>query len=86
MSQKLIQYYPLPNTPATIDGLNNYTDPDANGVFTADLLYVNPGSYTLGLVPPSGINGITTTPATPLAVNLTSGQEVTEALTVTGTN
>jgi hypothetical protein len=62
------------------------TDPDANGVFTADLLYVAPGSYTLGLVPPSGINGIITNPATPLAVNLTSGQEVTEALTVTGTN
>ena len=31
MSQKLIQYYPLPNTPATADGVNNYTDPDANG-------------------------------------------------------
>ena len=62
------------------------TDPDADGVFTADLLYMDPGSYTLGLVPPSGINGISTNPATPLAVNLTSGQEVTEALTVTGTN
>jgi Domain of unknown function (DUF4382) len=62
------------------------TDTDADGVFTADLLYMNPGSYTLGLVPPSGINGIITTPATPLAVDLASGQEVTEAFTVTGTN
>ena len=62
------------------------TDPDADGVFTADLLYMNPGSYTLGLVPPSGITSITTTPATPLAIDLGSGQELTEALTVTGTN
>jgi hypothetical protein len=31
MSQKLMQYYPLPNNPATVDGTNNYTDPDANG-------------------------------------------------------
>jgi hypothetical protein len=62
------------------------TDPDADGVYTADLQYLNPGSYTLGLVPPSGITSITTDPATPLAVDLGSGQEVTEALTVTGTN
>jgi hypothetical protein len=62
------------------------TDPDADGVFTADLLYMDPGSYTLGLVPPSGINGITTDPATPLPVDLAPGQEITEALTVTGTN
>jgi hypothetical protein len=62
------------------------TDPDADGVFTADLLYMDPGSYTLGLVPPSGVTVIITNPATPLAVDLTSGQEVTEALTVTGAN
>jgi hypothetical protein len=62
------------------------TDPDADGVFTADLLYLTPGTYTLSLVPPSGITAITTNPATPLTVNLGSGQEVTEALTVTATN
>jgi uncharacterized protein DUF4382 len=62
------------------------TDPDANGVFTADLLFLTPGSYALSLAPPQGINGVTTDPATPLAVEVTSGQEVTEALTVTGTN
>jgi hypothetical protein len=31
MSKKLIEYYPLPNTVGTVDGVNNYTDPDANG-------------------------------------------------------
>ena len=31
MSQKLMQYYPLPNTLGTADGVNNYEDPDANG-------------------------------------------------------
>ena len=31
MPKKLIQYYPLPNTVGTADGVNNYTDPDANG-------------------------------------------------------
>jgi hypothetical protein len=62
------------------------TDPDADGVFTADMLYMNPGSYALSLVPPSGINAILTDPVTPLVVDLASGQVVTEALTVTGTN
>jgi hypothetical protein len=55
-------------------------------VFTADMLYMNPGSYALSLVPPSGINAILTDPVTPLVVDLASGQVVTEALTVTGTN
>jgi hypothetical protein len=61
-------------------------DPDADGVFTADFLFLNPGSYALSLAPPTGINGVTTDPATPLVVDVTSGQEVTEALTVTATN
>ena len=61
-------------------------DPDADGVFTADFLFLSPGSYALSLAPPTGINGVTTDPATPLVVDVTSGQEVTEALTVTATN
>lgn len=31
MSKKLMQFYPLPNTIGTADGVFNYTDPDANG-------------------------------------------------------
>ena len=27
----MMQFYPLPNTEGTADGVNNYTDPDANG-------------------------------------------------------
>jgi hypothetical protein len=58
-------------------------DLDLDGVFTADFLYLSPGSYALSLVPPAGITAITTDPATPLGVDLASGQEPTEAFTVT---
>jgi hypothetical protein len=62
------------------------TDPDADGVYTADFQFLMPGTYLLSLVPPTGINGVTTDPATPLSVDVLSGQDLTAALTVTATN
>jgi len=62
------------------------TDSDADGVFVADFLFLNPGSYSLSVAPPLGIAGVTTDPATPEAVDVLSGQELTAALVVTGTS
>lgn len=61
-------------------------DGDADGVFTADFQFLAPGTYLLSLAPPTGINGVTTDPATPLSVDVPSGQDLTAALTVTATN
>jgi hypothetical protein len=61
------------------------TDPEPDGVFTADFLYLTPGSYTVSLAPPLGV-AVTTDPITPLAVDVASGQELTAALVVTAIN
>lgn len=61
-------------------------DGDADGVFTADFQFLAPGTYLLSLAPPTGINGVTTDPVTPLSVDVLSGQDLTAALTVTATN
>lgn len=53
-----------------------------NGVFAAEFLYVTPGSYSLSIVPPAGITTFTTTPTTPQAVTVVSGQQASEAFTV----
>ena len=67
-------------------GVVPLTGPDNSGVFAADFTFLNPASYTLSLKPPQGITSVTTTPATPEAVAVTSGQQVTAALTVTAAN
>jgi hypothetical protein len=67
-------------------GVVPLTDPDNDGVFTADFTFLAPASYTVSLKPPQGITSVTTTPATPEAVTVTSGQQVTAALTVAAAN
>jgi hypothetical protein len=54
-----------------------------NGVFAADFQYVLPGAYSLSFVLPTGLTAVTTTPATPQAVTVTSGQQASAAFTVT---
>jgi hypothetical protein len=61
-------------------------DPEPDGTFTADFQFLTPGTYTLSLKPPTGITGITTDPATPESVEVVSGQELKESLTITTTN
>jgi hypothetical protein len=61
-------------------------DADQDGVFTADFLYLTPGSYTLSLGWPQGVQGVSTSPITPEAVSVASGQETTAALTITAAN
>ena len=74
---------------ATFTGSDNlprsatFTDPDNNGVFTADLLWVPPGSYTLDIVPPVGINVFTTTPAEPATITVAEDGTAAAAFTVT---
>ena len=64
-------------------GVVPLTDPGNTGVFVADFTFLAPASYTLSLKPPQGITSVTTNPATPETVVVTSGQQVTAALTVT---
>jgi hypothetical protein len=67
-------------------GVVPLTDPDNDGTFTADFTFLNPATYTLSLKPPQGITSVTTTPTTPEAITVTSGQQTTAALTVTAAN
>jgi len=62
------------------------TDLDNDGAFTADFNYITPGDYTLSLELPVGLTSVTTNPATPQLVTITSGQELTETFTVTAAN
>lgn len=54
-----------------------------NGVFTADFQYVLPGTYSLSLVVPTGLTTVTTTPAAPQTVTVSSGQQASAAFTLT---
>jgi hypothetical protein len=56
--------------------------PDGNGVFTATFTDVDPGDYTVGLVPPDSVS-VTTDPALPDSVTVMSGQQATVSATVT---
>jgi len=60
-----------------------FTDPDVDGTFTADLLWVPPGNYTLDIVPPAGINTFTTTPAEPATITVAEDGTAAAAFTVT---
>ncbi len=61
-------------------------DSSGTGVFVADFTFLAPADYTLSLKLPATVTSITTNPATPEAVTVTSGQETTAALTVTAAN
>ena len=54
------------------------------GVFTANMLYLVPETYELSLIPPTGLTEVFTTPQMPLVVPVTSGDKLTESVTVTG--
>jgi hypothetical protein len=58
------------------------TDADADGVFEASFSFLAPGTYHLSLTPPAGVS-LVTDPVTPFELTLTSGQQLTAALTVT---
>ncbi|MEJ2218731.1 MAG: DUF4382 domain-containing protein [Gemmatimonadota bacterium] len=58
------------------------TGPDNNGIYTATFTMVVPGDYTVGLVPPDGVD-VTTDPVLPAPVTVTSGQPATVSATVT---
>jgi hypothetical protein len=60
-----------------------FTDTDGDGIFSADLLWVAPGSYTVDIVPPAGINVFTTTPPEPATLTLLEDDVVSLAFTVT---
>jgi hypothetical protein len=58
------------------------TDADANGTFEADFGFLAPGSYKVSITPPVS-STITTDPASPAAVTVSSGATATAAFTVT---
>jgi hypothetical protein len=60
-----------------------FSDPDADGIFTADLLWVTPGDYSFDIIPPAGINTFTTTPALPTTITVASDGTASAAFTVT---
>jgi uncharacterized protein DUF4382 len=67
-------------------GVVALSDSASTAVFTADFTFLTPASYTLSLKLPSTVSSVTTNPATPEAVTITSGQQSTAALTVTAAN
>jgi hypothetical protein len=62
------------------------SDSAGTPVFVADFTFLTPASYTLSLKLPATVASVTTNPTTPEAVAVTSGQQVTAALTVTAAN
>lgn len=60
-----------------------FTDPDADGIFTADLLWVTPGDYSFDIIPPAGITVFTTTPALPTTITVAPDGTASAAFTVT---
>ena len=67
-------------------GVVALSDSAGTPVFIADFTFLTPASYTLSLKLPSTVASVTTNPATPEAVVVTSGQQATAALTVTAAN
>ncbi|MGH7702858.1 MAG: DUF4382 domain-containing protein [Gemmatimonadales bacterium] len=63
-----------------------FTDPNSTGVFEAQFDFLAPGSYTLSLPLPAGVTSFTTTPAVPLPVTVSAGQQGSAALTLTAVN
>ncbi|MGH7560676.1 MAG: DUF4382 domain-containing protein [Gemmatimonadales bacterium] len=58
-----------------------FTDPDGNGTFEAPFRFLLPGTYTLKILPPSGVT-ITTNPASPMQVTVGVGATVTQTVTI----
>jgi len=60
-----------------------FSDPDNDGIFTADLLWVAPGDYAFDIIPPAGITVFTTTPALPTTITVASDGTASASFTVT---
>ena len=67
-------------------GVVALSDSAGTAVFIADFTFLSPASYTLSLKLPLTVASVTTNPATPEVVVVTSGQQATAALTVTAAN
>lgn len=74
----------LLRSPTDTAGLVPLTDPDANGTFTANFIFVDPGSYTVGLRLPATLAAVTTTPVLPAPVTVASNGRASVTVTVTG--
>ncbi len=59
------------------------TDANDDGVFEANFKFIAPGTYALDFEAPSGVNSFTTNPSRPASVTVTSGQQATQAFTLT---
>ncbi len=64
----------------------SFTDPNSTGVFEAQFDFLAPGDYTLSLPLPAGVTAFTTSPAVPLPVTVSAGQQRSAALTLTTVN
>jgi uncharacterized protein DUF4382 len=60
-----------------------FADPDGDGTFTAELLHVPPGVYSVDITPPAGLTTFTTDPALPGSVTVTANGTASAAFTVT---
>jgi hypothetical protein len=73
----------LTNTATMTSTTVALTDEDSDGVFNVSFVFVTPGSYELSLALPASVTSVTTDPAVPVAVNVTSGQQAPVAVTIT---
>ncbi|MDZ4863268.1 MAG: DUF4382 domain-containing protein [Gemmatimonadota bacterium] len=62
----------------------SFSDSDGDGVYTALLLYVAPGDFTVDITPPVGLTVFTTTPVLPVSVTVNANATTTATVTVTG--
>ncbi len=60
-----------------------FADLDGDANFTAELLHVAPGDYTVNITAPAGLTVFTTSPALPGSVNVTANGTATAAFVVT---
>lgn len=74
----------LTNTATATSTTVALADDDSDGVFEVSFVYVVPGSYEVSLELPASVSSVTTDPAVPVAVSVTSGEGATVALTITG--
>jgi len=60
-----------------------FADGDGDGTFSAELLFVPPGDYSVDITGPTGLTVFTTTPALPGSVTVTANATATAAFVVT---
>lgn len=60
-----------------------FADPDGDGIFTASLLHVPPGAYSVDITPPAGFTTFTTSPVLPGSVTVNANGTASATFTVT---